>query len=75
MSKKDKVKDTVQLIEQSEKLTEPIVDIQQQEQLITFERWFKLKNFKFHWADGMRAYADTSGRRTVSQWNEIFKNY
>jgi hypothetical protein len=46
---------------------------------VAFARWFrarmKERGFKAHWADGMKAYADITQRRTMSEWDEIFKNY
>ena len=42
---------------------------------MSFARWFRSKGFKPHWASGMEAYADTSGRRTAADWEALFKNY
>jgi len=47
--------------------------------VVSFERWFaarsKQKRWKPHWLAGMRAYADTSGRKSIEEWDRIFKNY
>jgi len=46
-----------------------------QEPLVSFARWFQSKKFKPHWAAGMEAYADISRRRTMAEWDRLFKNY
>jgi len=43
--------------------------------LVSFARWFQSKGFKPHWRGGMEAFADTTGRRTVEEWDKLFKNY
>lgn len=43
--------------------------------LVTFDRWFAARQFKPHWKKGMQAFVDTSGRKTVEEWNETFKKY
>lgn len=43
--------------------------------LIPFARWFSAKGFKPHWKLGMEAFADTTGKRTMEEWDQIFKNY
>jgi hypothetical protein len=42
---------------------------------VAFSRWFMSKKFKAHWAVGMQAYADTSVRRTMAEWDKLFQNY
>jgi hypothetical protein len=43
--------------------------------MVTFDRWFTAKKFKPHWKEGMQAHVDTAGRKTMEQWDLIFKNY
>jgi hypothetical protein len=47
--------------------------------VVSFERWFaarsKQKKWKPHWMDGMRAFAKTSGRKSMSAWDQIFEKY
>ncbi len=47
--------------------------------VVSFERWFaaqsKLRRWKPHWMAGMRAYADTSGRKSMDDWDQTFKAY
>lgn len=46
------------------------------EVVMTFDRWFgSQKDKKPHWKAGMKAYANTNGRRTASAWASLFKNY
>ena len=42
---------------------------------VLFRRWFQAKGFKDHWRGGMEAFADTNGRRTIEEWDTVFKNY
>lgn len=42
---------------------------------VAFVRWFQAKGFKPHWRGGMEAFADTSGRKTMEEWDKVFKNY
>jgi hypothetical protein len=42
---------------------------------VPFARWFQAKGFKPHWIGGMKAFADTSGRKTMEEWDQVFKNY
>ena len=42
---------------------------------VPFSRWFQAKGYKSHWRGGMEAFTDTSGRKTVEEWNKIFENY
>jgi hypothetical protein len=64
--KAEKVAVTVPLVQT------PVVDAPP---MITFDRWFTAKKFKPHWKAGMTASVDTSGRKTMEQWDLIFKNY
>jgi len=47
--------------------------------VVSFERWFaarsKERRWKPHWIRGMRAYANTSGRKSLEEWDRIFANY
>ena len=44
--------------------------------LVTFDRWFaSKKEFKSHWKEGMAAFTNTNIRRTVVEWDEVFKGY
>lgn len=47
--------------------------------LVSFARWFKARaverGYKAHWAEGMQAFTDTSKRKTMSDWDETFRNY
>jgi hypothetical protein len=45
------------------------------EPLVSFARWFRSKRFKPHWAAGMEAYTDTTRRRSMADWDRLFKNY
>lgn len=67
---------------ESEKKVSPMVAVPQSqpqgkviEPLVPFDRWFASKGFKDRWKPGMAAYTDISVRRSMSDWNEIFKNY
>jgi len=42
---------------------------------VPFARWFGARGFKPHWRGGMEAFADTTGKRTMEEWDRIFKNY
>jgi hypothetical protein len=42
---------------------------------VPFARWFQAKGFKPHWIRGMQAFTDTSGRKTMEEWDQVFKNY
>lgn len=53
----------------------PVQPPKTQETLVSFARWFRSKKFKPHWAAGMEAYTDTSRRRTMADWDRLFKNY
>jgi len=48
---------------------------QEQEQLVTFSRWFIARSFRAHWKEGMEAYTDTTLKRTMSDWDKVFKAY
>ena len=47
--------------------------------VVSFKRWFharsKVRKYKSHWIKGMEAFTDTSGNRTMLEWDEIFKKY
>lgn len=43
--------------------------------LISFSRWFRGKGFKDHWKSAMQTYANTSGRRSVEEWDQLFEKY
>ena len=45
------------------------------EPLVSFDKWFAAKGFKFHWKAGMKAYTDTTFKKTFSNWEKTFKNY
>ena len=53
--------------------------VTRKEPLVTFDRWFRSKSktsgFKAHWAAGMKAYTDTSVKRTMSDWDKVFATY
>lgn len=42
---------------------------------VPFARWFGARGFKPHWRGGMEAYADTTGKKSMEEWDRIFKNY
>jgi hypothetical protein len=46
-----------------------------QHPLISFDRWFRGKGFKAHWKPAMKVYANTSGRRSGAEWDQLFENY
>lgn len=43
--------------------------------LLTFDRWFSSKGFPDHWKGGMKAFKDTTGKRTLAAWDSLFKDY
>ncbi len=45
------------------------------EQRVSFDRWFAHKSFKPHWKRGMAAYTNVDGRRTLEDWDLLFKRY
>lgn len=45
------------------------------EPFVSFERWFKSKGYKPHWKAGMSKFTDITVKRTISDWNLIFKSY
>lgn len=45
------------------------------EMVISFDRWFPTLGKPSHWKTGMKAYAQTSGKKTIAAWAELFKNY
>ena len=47
----------------------------QPEHQVSFRRWFQARGFKSHWDKGMMAFTDTSVRRTMSEWDRVFKDY
>lgn len=63
----------------AEKIKPPTQAAPRKEPLVSFERWFKArspeKGYKPHWIAGMQAFTDTSTRRSMSDWDSIFKNY
>lgn len=44
-------------------------------QTVSFERWFASTGKPDHWKHGMRAFAPTSGKKTIAAWAAIFKTY
>jgi hypothetical protein len=42
---------------------------------VPFARWFSAKGFKPHWRGGMESFADATGKKTMEEWDQIFKNY
>ena len=49
--------------------------VEKPELKVSFARWFRTKKHKPHWAAGMQAYTDTRRRRTLAEWDRLFKNY
>lgn len=45
------------------------------EPLVSFDIWFVSTGKPAHHVAGMKAFADTSGRKTPSNWANIFKSY
>lgn len=43
--------------------------------VVPFARWFSARGFKPHWRGGMESFTDTSGKKTMEEWDRIFKNY
>jgi hypothetical protein len=56
-------------------LPEPSSPVEEQQPLVTFDRWFSSRGFKPHWKAGMAAFTNVSGRMTAEQWDTIFKAY
>jgi len=54
-------------------IVKPVV--QEAPMLVNFDRWFSAKQFKPQWKEGMQAYADTTGRRSMDEWDKLFLNY
>lgn len=51
------------------------VDPKEEEQPVSFSRWFVAKSFRTHWKEGMAAFTDTTIKRTMSDWDKVFKSY
>lgn len=49
------------------------------EQKFPFEKWFRkraeTRKFKTHWMEGMKAFADTTRPRTLTEWDNLFAKY
>lgn len=45
------------------------------ELVVTFDRWFAMQGRPDHWKAGMRAYANTAGKKPLSAWDKIFSSY
>jgi hypothetical protein len=73
-SKKAEVKVETK-VEAKPKLAKKVSPPAPKEPLVAFARWFTSKKFKPHWAAGMEAYTDTARRRTMTEWDRLFKNY
>jgi len=58
-----------------EVIVKPVEPVASSKPLVPFDRWFKSKGFRERWKPGMVAFADTSIRRTMSDWDEVFKSY
>ena len=45
------------------------------ELVISFDRWFSTTGKLGHWKTGMKAYANTSGKKNLAAWAKLFENY
>ena len=43
--------------------------------LITFDRYFTFLGLPEHHKEGLKAYANTKGKRTKEAWDLLLKNY
>ena len=43
--------------------------------VISFDRWFATTGKPEHWKAGMKAHAQTSGKKTLAAWAQMFENY
>jgi hypothetical protein len=59
----------------TEKAPEKAVEAQAAPLLLSFDRWFSTLDKPDHHKAGMKAYASTSGKKSLEQWAAIFKNY
>ncbi len=60
---------------EEKKIETPATPQEQEEQPVSFSRWFVARSFRAHWKEGMAAYTDTTIRRTMSDWDKVFKAY
>ena len=51
------------------------IDGEDKNLMMTFDRWFSLQNRLFHHKRGMKAYTNTRGKRSIEEWNRLFKGY
>lgn len=60
-------------------LAAPTIDKKEPEaapvQIVSFDRWFATTQRPPHHKAGMKAFANTAGKKPVEQWNLIFQSY
>lgn len=55
-----------------------IPEVKEEPQIVVFlnfDVWFNSLGKPAHHKSGMKAFAPTGGKRTESQWKELFKDY
>jgi hypothetical protein len=57
------------------KVDEPVVSSKEEPILVNFDRWFAHNKFRPQWKLGMQAFTDTTGRKSMAEWDAIFKAY
>ena len=45
------------------------------ELLVSFDRWFSTTGKPDHWKTGMKAFANTSGKKSLAAWAKLFETY
>jgi len=49
------------------------------ESKITFDKWFRTRSaerkFKPHWIKGMQKFTNVNGKKSMEEWDNIFKTY
>jgi hypothetical protein len=81
ISEPAQVADTKDTIQETKPIKAEVVPavVAPVEPLIPFERWFAAQvrsgKYKSHWSAGMRAFTDTSLRKTAAQWTATFESY
>ena len=59
------------------KTVKPVIKKEKPKPLVTltFDRWFNTLKRPQHHKAGMRAFADTKGKRTKEAWDRLFQGY
>jgi hypothetical protein len=62
-------------VEEKKEATAEVTLKKEEEQPVSFSRWFVAKGFRAHWKEGMAAFTDITLKRTMSDWDKVFKAY